>query len=111
MSEKMNSGSGGFDVIALSNVKSKKTSKGGTLSDLFKCVESLASSTENLRDFVAGCECDKGEMETYEVYLKGLLKIQDGLLEKAQEKIRDLGHIPIGGNFMSDELSSKIAKD
>jgi len=106
------SGSGGFEVIALSNIKSKKTSNGGSLSDLFKCVESLAASTENLRDFAAGCDCKEGEKQTYDAYLKGLLKIQDGLLEKAQERIRELGSIPVAGSMIGNvgEGADKIAK-
>jgi hypothetical protein len=107
MSEKNTSG--GFEVIALNNVKNKKTSKGGSLGDLFKCVESLANSTESLKDFVAG---EPGDLSTYEVYLQGLLKIQDGLLEKAQEKIRELGTIPTvrDGIDVAVDDDGKIAK-
>ena len=104
MSNKDNLG-GGFDVISMSNVKSKKTSKGGSLSDLFKCVESLANSTESLREFVAG---EGDNLATYQAYLNGLLKIQDGLLETAQGKIRELGTIPTGVSI--DDEDGKMGK-
>ena len=100
---------GGFEVIAMDNVKSKKTAKGGSLGDLLKCVDSLASSTESLRDFTA--ITDPQERSQFETYLQGLMKIQDGLLEKAQEKIRELGRIPaVQDGVIGVEDPGKVAK-
>ncbi len=108
MSEK-NMESAGFEILAMDNVKSKKTSKGGSLMDLFKCVESLANSTESLRDYVSACS--DGDQAEYDVYLRGLTKIQDGLLEKAQEHIRELGRIPtVNDEFDLESANTKVAK-
>jgi len=82
-----------FGVIALNSIKNKSTSKDGSLGDLLKCVDSLASSTGSLRDY-AGSSMGGNSREKLSMYLQGLLKIQDGLLEIAQEKIRETGTIP-----------------
>lgn len=84
---------GGFELIALSNVKNKKTNKEGTIGDLFKCVESLATSTEHLRDYVGSIQ-EQEYRENIARYLQALNKIQDGLLEIAQNKIRGLSEMP-----------------
>jgi len=101
----------GFEVIALSNIKTKNTAKEGSLNDLFKCVTDLANSTESLRDYVSSISEEKYK-ENISKYLTALSKIQDGLLEIAQENIRKLSQMPSPASIdpaMSDD-DSKIGK-
>lgn len=97
------------DLIALASVKTKKTSSDGSISDLFKCVESLATATETLRDYT-GTISDPNYRGEIAKYLTALSKIQDGLLEIAQNKIRGLSQMPAFSSQESEDEGGKIGK-
>jgi len=76
-----------FDVLAMKAMKDKNTGKKeGSLGDLFKCVDSLNSSTVSLNDYVNSIG-EPGYREKIANYLEALKRIQVGLLEIAQDKI------------------------
>jgi hypothetical protein len=85
-----------FATIALRNVRDKNTAKEATLGDLFKCVESLNTSTGHLKEYLGATpdQEDRGEMERY---LAGLVKIQTGLLGIAQKKVQQQGDLAAPG--------------
>lgn len=89
-----------FDIIALKG--SVKNKKEVSLDDLLKCVTSLADSTAHLRDYgvVVTEDEDKSKIE---LYLGGLIKIQDGLLEMARRQITK-------GGTMEVEQEAPIAR-
>jgi hypothetical protein len=84
-----------FQVIALNNIKDKKTSKEGSLNDLFKCIAELNSSTQSLGDFMVGA-ADPVQAEELKRYLDALVKVQTGLLEMAKVKITNVGMASLG---------------
>lgn len=76
-----------FETIALKAMKDKNSGKKeGSLGDLFKCVDSLNSSTASLSDYVNSI-VEENYREKIANYLEALKRIQVGLLEIAQEKI------------------------
>jgi hypothetical protein len=86
-----------FSTIALKSVRDKTTAKEATLADLFKCVESLNTSTGHLKDFLGG-NTDQEDGAQLETYLGGLVKIQTGLLEIAKKKVSAQGEMtPVPG--------------
>ena len=84
-----------FQVIAMSQIKDKKTSKEGSLSDLFKCVTELSNSTQSLGDFMSSIT-DVTQAEELKRYLDALVKIQTGLLEMAKKRITNIGMVNLG---------------
>jgi len=81
-------GFGGFQTIAMKNVKGKDSPK-DSLSDLFACVESLDAARVSLGEFsnaVAGGD----KASKLETYLEAIRKIEEGLLEMAKEKVGEL---------------------
>ena len=75
------------DIIAMKAMKNKDSGKKeGSLGDLFKCVDSLNSSTVSLNDYVNSIG-EPGYREKIANYLEALKRIQVGLLEIAQDKI------------------------
>lgn len=93
------------DIIAMKAVKSKSTGKKeGSLGDLFKCVDSLNSSTESLSDYVNSIS-ETGYRKKIADYLEALKRIQVGLLEIAQDKITG---IP-GVSEQLDEMQENVA--
>lgn len=90
-----------FDIIALKKDKKKKEA---SLNDLLQCVTSLADSTSHLRDYgVVSMEAE--DREKIDVYLKGLLKIQDGLLEMARRQIAQGGTMDIEPTLSMERIS------
>jgi len=81
-----------FTVIAMKDIKDKKTAKEGSLSDLFKCVESLVSSHESLQQYAESIAASGGgAKEKLDGHLKMLGQVEQGLIELAQERISGIG--------------------
>jgi len=83
-----------FNTIALKSVRDKNTAKEASLGDLFKCVESLNTSTGHLKEFL-GASTDQADRVELEKYLAGLVKIQTGMLEIAKNKVQQQGEATV----------------
>jgi hypothetical protein len=74
-----------FNVLALSKVKTSEPKKEATLGDLFKCVTLLSEASVSLGEYAMASNdefTDKVNM-----YLDGLVKVQQGMLDIAKEKV------------------------
>jgi len=93
-----------FGVIAMKAMKDKETGKKeGSLGDLFKCVDSLNSSTVSLNDYVNSIG-EPGYRETIANYLEALKRIQVGLLKIAQDKITGIPGVSEQLDAMEDTV-------
>jgi len=94
-----------FDVIAMKAMKTKETGKKeGSLGDLFKCVDSLNSSTVSLNDYVNSI-AEPGYRQKIANYLEALKRIQVGLLEIAQDKITGIPGVSEQLDAMEETVS------
>jgi len=108
--EKKGNGTTQFGVIAMKAMKSKETGKKeGSLGDLFKCVDSLNSSTVSLNDYVTSVS-ESAYRDKIANYLEALKRIQVGLLEIAQEKITGIPGVEEQLDAMEDTVSDVIAE-
>jgi len=99
-----------FDVIAMKAMKTKETGKKeGSLGDLFKCVDSLNSSTESLNDYVNSIT-EPGYRQKIANYLEALKRIQVGLLEIAQDKITGIPGVSEQLDAMEETVSDVAAE-
>lgn len=77
-----------FNVLALNKMKTVEPKKTADISDLFKCVKSLSDSTSSLTDYAYASNDEF--VDKVNSYLDALVKIQQGLLDIAKEKVSQI---------------------